>query len=91
MSESSFSEAESGRPVVFRGGTVLTMDDHKTVLEGADVLIVGERIAAVGPALPVPTARSRSTRPAASSCRAWSTPIGTCGRPRCGGTARTGL
>jgi len=46
--------ADSGRPVVFRGGTVVTMDDHRTVLHGGDVLVVGERIAAVGQALEVP-------------------------------------
>jgi len=43
-----------GRPVVLRGGTVLTMDDRKTVLTDADVLVVGERIEAVGPRLDVP-------------------------------------
>src|SRR5690242_20023027 len=43
-----------GRPVVFRGGTVLPMDDSRSVLVGADVLVVGERIEAVGPDLPVP-------------------------------------
>src|SRR5215218_5086094 len=47
-------EIEPGRPVVFRGGTVLTMDDRKTVLKDADVLVVGERIEAVGQALDVP-------------------------------------
>ena len=45
---------EAGRPVVLRGGTVLTMDDAGTVLTDADVLVVGDRIAAVGPALEVP-------------------------------------
>jgi cytosine/adenosine deaminase-related metal-dependent hydrolase len=44
----------AGRPVVLRGGTVLTMDDASTVLRDADVLVVGDRIAAVGPALEVP-------------------------------------
>jgi cytosine/adenosine deaminase-related metal-dependent hydrolase len=44
----------AGRPIVLRGGTVLTMDDAGTVLEGADVLVVEDRIAAVGPALEVP-------------------------------------
>ncbi|WP_432943056.1 amidohydrolase family protein [Kribbella sp. CA-253562] len=43
-----------GRPVVLRGGTVLTMDDAHTVLTDADVLVVDDRIAAVGPALDVP-------------------------------------
>jgi len=45
---------EIGRPVVFRSGTVLTMDDAGTVLTGADVLVVDDRIAAVGPGLDVP-------------------------------------
>ncbi|MFC6238179.1 amidohydrolase family protein [Longivirga aurantiaca] len=40
--------------VVLRGGTVLTMNDSKTVLAGADVLVVGETIAAIGPNLAVP-------------------------------------
>ncbi len=44
----------TGRPLVFRGGTVLTMDDSHQVLTGADVLMSGDRIAAVGPALSVP-------------------------------------
>jgi 5-methylthioadenosine/S-adenosylhomocysteine deaminase len=40
--------------VVFRSGTVLTMDDGGTVLADADVLVTGERIEAVGPGLEVP-------------------------------------
>src|SRR5918999_6352824 len=44
----------AGRPVVLRGGTVLTMDDGSTILPDADVLVVGERIAAVGSRLDVP-------------------------------------
>src|SRR6266568_3650732 len=43
-----------GRPLVFRNATVLTMDAAHRLLRGADVLISGERIEAVGPALPVP-------------------------------------
>jgi 5-methylthioadenosine/S-adenosylhomocysteine deaminase len=43
-----------GRPLVFRNATVLTMDGAHRVLRGADVLISGERIEAVGPSLPVP-------------------------------------
>lgn len=43
-----------GRPVVFRNATVLTMDDAHRVLAGADVLVVGERVAAVGRALAAP-------------------------------------
>jgi len=45
---------DQGRPVVLRGGTVLTMDDAHTVLAGADVLVTGDRIAAVGPRLEAP-------------------------------------
>ena len=41
-------------PLVFRGGTVLTMDKTGTILDGADVLVVGEEIAAVGVGLEVP-------------------------------------
>ncbi|MFC3690097.1 amidohydrolase family protein [Aquipuribacter hungaricus] len=43
-----------GRPVVLRGGTVLTMDDARTVLHGADVLVVDGAVAAVGPRLDAP-------------------------------------
>jgi 5-methylthioadenosine/S-adenosylhomocysteine deaminase len=44
-----------GRPIVFRNATVLTMDDAHHVLHGADVLITGDRITAVGgPGLQVP-------------------------------------
>jgi len=43
-----------GRPVVFRGATVLTMDDAHHVLANADVLVTGETIAAAGPGLAVP-------------------------------------
>ena len=45
---------QPGQPVVFRNATVLTMDDAHTVLTNADVLVVGERIAAVGAGLEVP-------------------------------------
>src|SRR5216684_8278235 len=44
------------RPVVLRGGTVLTMDDAHTVLADADVLVVDDQIAAVGPRLEAPAA-----------------------------------
>jgi cytosine/adenosine deaminase-related metal-dependent hydrolase len=40
--------------VVLRGGTVLTVDTTHRVLPGTDVLVVDDRIAAVGPELPVP-------------------------------------
>ena len=56
-------EFASGRPVVLRGGTVLTMDDAHQVLALADVLVVEDRIAAVGPDCPVRRApRSRRAR-----------------------------
>src|SRR5579862_4563425 len=44
----------AGRPLVFRNATVLTMDDAHQVLTGADVLVTGERIAAIGHGLSVP-------------------------------------
>ena len=40
--------------LVFRGGTVLTMDKTHTIVEGADVLVVGDSIAGVGVGLDVP-------------------------------------
>jgi cytosine/adenosine deaminase-related metal-dependent hydrolase len=46
--------SESGRPLVLRGGLVLTMDDAHTVLPDADVLVVDDRIAEVGTGLAVP-------------------------------------
>jgi 5-methylthioadenosine/S-adenosylhomocysteine deaminase len=45
---------EAGRPVLLRGGTVLTMDAAHTVLSDADVLVVDDRIAAVGTDLEAP-------------------------------------
>jgi cytosine/adenosine deaminase-related metal-dependent hydrolase len=42
------------RPILFRGGLVLTMDDAHTVLPGGDVLVVGDRIAQVGHGLTAP-------------------------------------
>jgi len=47
---------QSGRPVVLRNGTVLTMDDGHRILRNSDVLVQGERIAEVGPNLSVPDA-----------------------------------
>jgi cytosine/adenosine deaminase-related metal-dependent hydrolase len=41
-------------PLVLRSGTVLPVDDARSVLPDTDVLIVDDRIAAVGPALEVP-------------------------------------
>jgi 5-methylthioadenosine/S-adenosylhomocysteine deaminase len=43
-----------GRPVVFRGATVLTVDPAGQVIENGDVLVAGEQIQAVGRSLDVP-------------------------------------
>ncbi|RSM34585.1 amidohydrolase, partial [Actinoplanes sp. ATCC 53533] len=40
--------------VLFRNGTVLTMDDRHTLLPNADVLVIGQRIAEVGVGLTAP-------------------------------------
>jgi cytosine/adenosine deaminase-related metal-dependent hydrolase len=48
------SQFEAGRPVVLRNGTVLTLDDAHRVLSGSDVLVQGDRIAAIGPHLSAP-------------------------------------
>jgi 5-methylthioadenosine/S-adenosylhomocysteine deaminase len=48
------SSFEPGRPVVLRGGTVLTMNDAHEVLHEADVLVIGDSIAGVGPGLETP-------------------------------------
>ena len=42
--------ADSGA-IVLRGGTVLTMDDSHTIHDNGDVLVVGDRVEAVGPDL----------------------------------------
>jgi cytosine/adenosine deaminase-related metal-dependent hydrolase len=46
-------EFAPGRPIVFRNATILTMDTAG-VVENGDLLVVGERIAAIGTALAVP-------------------------------------
>ena len=48
------SEIETGRPIVLRRGTVLTMNDAHDILRDADVLVVGDTIAEVGPSLDAP-------------------------------------
>jgi cytosine/adenosine deaminase-related metal-dependent hydrolase len=48
----------AGRPVVFRNGLVLTMDDAHTVHAEADVLVVDDLIADVGQNLEVPEGTS---------------------------------
>jgi cytosine/adenosine deaminase-related metal-dependent hydrolase len=45
---------EPGRPLVLRGGTVLTMNDQHEVLEDADVLVIDQSIAGVGKNLEAP-------------------------------------
>lgn len=47
-------EFRPGRPVIFRNGTVLPMDRARSVLRDVDVLVVGDRIEAVGPGLTAP-------------------------------------
>lgn len=47
-------DTDAGRPIVFRGGTVVTMDDDLGDLDGGDVLVVDGEIAAVGMDLDVP-------------------------------------
>ncbi|NBM16318.1 amidohydrolase family protein [Streptomyces sp. GC420] len=44
----------SGRPILFRNATVLTMDPATGVIDGGDVLVRGERIDQVGRALRAP-------------------------------------
>ncbi|MER6464130.1 amidohydrolase family protein [Streptomyces sp. NPDC001288] len=44
----------AGRPIVFRGGTVLPMTPGRRVLADTDVLVTDDRITAVGPRLAVP-------------------------------------
>jgi 5-methylthioadenosine/S-adenosylhomocysteine deaminase len=43
-----------GSPIVFRGGLVLTLDDRRTIIRNGDVVVVGDRIAAVGEQLAAP-------------------------------------
>jgi 5-methylthioadenosine/S-adenosylhomocysteine deaminase len=43
-----------GRPVIFRGATVLTVDPPGQVIENGDVLVAGEQIQAVGRSLSAP-------------------------------------
>src|SRR3954465_5604848 len=45
---------EPGRPAVLRRGTVLTLNDAHDVLQDADVLVVDDEIAGVGPGLEAP-------------------------------------
>jgi cytosine/adenosine deaminase-related metal-dependent hydrolase len=53
MTPDEIAAIDGGRPLVFRGATVLTMD-AAGVVENGDVLVIGGAIAAVGRALEVP-------------------------------------
>src|ERR687885_256332 len=48
------STPEPGRPLILRRGKVLTMNDAHEILEDADVLVIDEHIAGVGPDLEAP-------------------------------------
>ncbi len=52
--DSKGSDGRMSDSVLFRNGLVLTMDDAHTVLPGADVLVVGDRIAEIGAGLSAP-------------------------------------
>ncbi|MCC5946971.1 MAG: amidohydrolase family protein [Nitriliruptoraceae bacterium] len=54
MADATSTDMTTDRPKVFRNGLVLTMDASNTVIEGGDVLVVGNRIEAVGTDLEVP-------------------------------------
>lgn len=56
-----------GRPILFRGATVVSMDARLGVLPAADVLVLGNEISAVGPGLEAPPA-PRSSTPPEESC-----------------------
>ena len=45
---------EAGRPLVFRNATIVTMDDAHSIAHNTDLLVIGERIAAVGRQLAAP-------------------------------------
>jgi 5-methylthioadenosine/S-adenosylhomocysteine deaminase len=53
MNRDEITAVNSGRPVVFRNATVLTMGEGG-VIENGDVLVTGDTITAVGPGLTVP-------------------------------------
>ena len=53
MNSEEIAAVNSGRPVVFRNATVLTMD-ATGIIERGDVLVTGDTIAAVGPDLTIP-------------------------------------
>jgi len=54
VSKNQYSLGNADNGIVFRGGTVLTMDAKKTVHQEADVHVAGNSIVAIGPNLEVP-------------------------------------
>ncbi len=44
----------SGAPIVLRNGLVLTLDERRSIINRGDVLVIGDRIAAVGERLAAP-------------------------------------
>lgn len=52
--EKDVSSYQKGSPIVLRNGTILTMDDHHSILKNCDVLILGDRIADIRTNLDVP-------------------------------------
>jgi cytosine/adenosine deaminase-related metal-dependent hydrolase len=53
-SDATIDQLGQGRPVVFRGATVLTVDPAAGVIDNGDVLVAGDKIQAVGRALQAP-------------------------------------
>ena len=81
----------SGRPVVFRNATVLTIDPSLGMIEGGDVLVIDNRIAE-GRTTTCRTGecgRDRCVR-WDFSCQVWLIHTGICGRQPCVGLVQTG-
>ena len=74
---------------LIKGAIVLTQDPALGELPNADILIEGDRIAAVGPNLSRRRRAGHRRAPATSSSRASSTPTATPGRRRSGPAPRT--
>lgn len=88
--DSQLADLPADRPVVVRGGTVLTMDDSHSVLTDADVLVIGQTIAAVGPHLQVPDAAVEIDARGGIVMPGMIDTHDTCGRPPCAVTVPTG-
>src|ERR1044072_1714389 len=76
---------EPGRPVLLRGGTVLPMDDARSVLTGTDILVLDDPSAEVGRGLVGPAGagvagasrgrpRPRPARPRPTDGPGWPAP-----------------